>query len=377
MATVSTSTTPPSITPGTGGLLASTEGTAPSVGFPATTVDGCYADSTAHGLKCSFNNDTSILMARNVAAGTLALLTGAITSGACTAAQTATATGAATSDIAKYSFSGDPTGVTGYTSTGDLRIYPYVTADTFNVKVCNKSGGSITPGALTLNWAVEREPGGGGGGGSIALVAHTAAQYTGSDPFTSSSINTTTANFIAIVIADYGQIPAETVSDSKGNTYTALTGKTTGAGGAGARIYYKANPTVGTGHTFTIASTSFSSFCVAAFSNVKTTSPFDVENGNTATGGPTTITTGSITPGATNELLFSGLAIQTGTSEGTTSINNSFTITDQILFGASPGNMGVTCSYLVDSASSAINPAWTMNAGTGAQAAVIAAFQHP
>lgn len=48
--------TPPTVTFGTGGGFIGTEGTAPTVGFPAAGVDGCYFDSTAHKTLCSNNN---------------------------------------------------------------------------------------------------------------------------------------------------------------------------------------------------------------------------------------------------------------------------------------------------------------------------------
>jgi hypothetical protein len=49
------------------------------------------------------------------------------------------------------------------------------------------------------------------------------------------------------------------------------------------RLYYAANPTVGSGHTFSYTGASnFSSIFVAAFSGVATSSPFDKENGATS-----------------------------------------------------------------------------------------------
>lgn len=54
----------PSITAGTGGIDAYGEGTAPSAGCPAVGVDCWYADSTAHAMKASFNNDTASQIAR-------------------------------------------------------------------------------------------------------------------------------------------------------------------------------------------------------------------------------------------------------------------------------------------------------------------------
>ena len=98
-------------------------------------------------------------LTQTVVNGTLALNTTAIGSGACSAAQTATATGLATTDVVLIGFNADPTSTTGYipTTTGMLTAIAYPTANTVNVKVCNNTGASITPGAaLTLNWRIVR-----------------------------------------------------------------------------------------------------------------------------------------------------------------------------------------------------------------------------
>lgn len=97
-------------------------------------------------------------LGRIVAKGTLALATSAIGSAACSSAQTFTATGVVTTDIVLASFNGDPTAVTGYVplTAGMLTIIVYPTADTLNVKVCNNTSSSITPGAITLNLSAVR-----------------------------------------------------------------------------------------------------------------------------------------------------------------------------------------------------------------------------
>lgn len=93
-----------------------------------------------------------------IASGTKALATSLIASGACSAAQTATATGTLTTDSIAASFNADPTGVTGYTpsTSGGLYIVAYPTADLANFKVCNNTSAGITPGAITLNFRVTR-----------------------------------------------------------------------------------------------------------------------------------------------------------------------------------------------------------------------------
>lgn len=89
-----------------------------------------------------------------IACGTVALSTGAISSATCTSAQTVSAPGLVTTDVVIASFNGDPTAVTGYVplTSGMLTIIVYPTANNFAVKTCNNTTGSVTPGAITLNW---------------------------------------------------------------------------------------------------------------------------------------------------------------------------------------------------------------------------------
>lgn len=93
-----------------------------------------------------------------IANGTSALATGAITSATCATVVTTSATGTATTDNIMADFNADPTGVTGYaaSASGMLTIIKYPTANNVNFKVCNNTSGSITPGAITLNWRVVR-----------------------------------------------------------------------------------------------------------------------------------------------------------------------------------------------------------------------------
>lgn len=93
-----------------------------------------------------------------IASGTSALATGAISSATCATAVTTSATGTATTDVIAWGFNGDPTGVTGYipATAGMLTIIAYPSANNVNFKVCNNTSGSITPGAITLNWRIAR-----------------------------------------------------------------------------------------------------------------------------------------------------------------------------------------------------------------------------
>jgi hypothetical protein len=59
--------------------------------------------------------------------------------------------------VLSWSPSADWTAITGYSGTsGILTIYAYATANTANFKVCNWTGGAITPSAASVNWRIER-----------------------------------------------------------------------------------------------------------------------------------------------------------------------------------------------------------------------------
>jgi len=99
----------------------------------------------------------------NLASGTLSLATTAIASGACQtvtegSVNSAAATGVLTTDVINFTPNASIKAVTGYTpaANGGLTITAYPTAGYVNFDVCNWTSGSITPGAITLNWRVAR-----------------------------------------------------------------------------------------------------------------------------------------------------------------------------------------------------------------------------
>ena len=84
---------------------------------------------------------------------TIAMATGAITSGTCTSAQTGTITGAVSTDTAMANFAADYSAVTGIAANTAGNIYilgPWVTTNTVTMKECNSTGSSITPGAHSI-----------------------------------------------------------------------------------------------------------------------------------------------------------------------------------------------------------------------------------
>lgn len=131
---------------------------APQIVASKITIQPANYDGTNYQAEACTDVAGAGTVASRVASGAKALATSAISSAACTSAQTATATGTLTTDSVMASFNGDPTAVTGYVplTAGMLTIIVYPTADTVNFKVCNNTSGSITPGAITLNWQVIR-----------------------------------------------------------------------------------------------------------------------------------------------------------------------------------------------------------------------------
>lgn len=95
-------------------------------------------------------------LTQTVASGTATMGTSAIASGACASAVTVSASGVASTDSIITSFNANPTSTTGYEAGAMLTIIPYPTSGDVNFIVCNNTGSSITPSAVTLNWRVVR-----------------------------------------------------------------------------------------------------------------------------------------------------------------------------------------------------------------------------
>jgi hypothetical protein len=99
---------------------------------------------------------TSTGSTQTIASGTAALGTSAIASNTCASAVTVTAAGVQTTDNLMADFNSDPTAITGYVPGAMLTIVKFPTSGNVNFRVCNNTGSSITPNAVTLNWRVVR-----------------------------------------------------------------------------------------------------------------------------------------------------------------------------------------------------------------------------
>ncbi len=209
---------------------------------------------------------------------------------------------------------------------------------------------------------------------AIALVTSKSQQSPDGNGFTTSGFDSSGANFLVIAITylDSSSVhPFITTdfSDSKSNTWTALTNQISqGLPDAfiAIRFFYCKNPTVGSGHTFTLTYASGSSpfyptISILAYSGVDTTSPFDQENGifvfNNAA---TSIQPGSITPSSNNYLVVSAVSLKESSADY--SINSGLTIREANPLSSGKA-FGQAIADLVQGTAAAINPTWTASGG--------------
>ncbi len=198
-----------------------------------------------------------------------------------------------------------------------------------------------------------------------AVVAHVGANLGLHGGDTSATpIDTTGATFLVACVSSYepsgpGSTP---FSDSKSNTWTAIH-QYGGSGDVQACMFVCYSPTVGSGHYFTYANgavTSISSIAVIAFNGI-TTSAFDVEHGASASS-TTTVQPGSVTPGGTNRLLITLVALN-GVSSGTITVSSGFNITDTEYF-VGGSCFGIVAAWKNLASPSAQNPTWTTPSAT-------------
>ena len=210
------------------------------------------------------------------------------------------------------------------------------------------------------------------------LKAHT-KMTPGANGGTTSAIDTTGADILFIVASRYGLgSEAFPPSDNKGNTWQNCNQyQSTSPADATMRIWYAKNAIVGSGHTFTYsASSCYPQIDILAFSGSLTSSdPVDQQNGAAGTGfNVSTLQTGSVTPSQANELLVTGMSINSNAPGVVPTIDSGFTVSDADGFG-SGNNMGGGAAYLIQTAAAAVNPTWSLGIATANPAAAIATFK--
>jgi len=194
---------------------------------------------------------------------------------------------------------------------------------------------------------------------------------------TSNAINATGANFVAVSVADYYTVtPFVAPVDSLGNTLTCRTSYYNGSyGNSRTTICYAKGISPGAGYTVTYNNTHGSSYpaiCVAAFSGVAPTSPYEVESG-LAKANPSPISPGSVTPTVANSLFISANS-GGGGSAYFQSIGSGFTSVGTA--PATGNSFSTELAYLIGTGLTPQNPSSAWSSPSGLTAA-IAVFSPP
>lgn len=195
-----------------------------------------------------------------------------------------------------------------------------------------------------------------------AIIAHSIAQTVNYNNVTTSGINCTGANFRAVAVSHFTGSP--TVTDSAGDTLTALTKRSSGAGGE-VSVFYVLGITGGTGETATVTSSGTApTVSYSCWSNVQS---FDRQNGAVSAASITSLATGSVTPTDTGALTFA--AVSAPLASAGWAVNSSFTLLDSAVETMYAFGLGV--GYKIGNAG-AQNPtfSWTTASDAAAEIAV-------
>lgn len=197
---------------------------------------------------------------------------------------------------------------------------------------------------------------------AYSLLAHTIKQSTDSNGVTSSAINTTGANLIVLLVADYGSQSATAISDSQSNTWSTAVTKTDTAR---VRVMYCYAPTTNASHTFTATQNgSYVALVAMAFSGAAS-SPLDQTNSNGGTG-VTSIQPGSVTPTQDNELVICGISGNAPGAPDSLSVNGGFTVADSGV-NVTGTCFGIAAAYLIQTTAAAANPTFSWTTSSGSQ----------
>lgn len=212
---------------------------------------------------------------------------------------------------------------------------------------------------------------------AVAFVVSSSAGCTGSCTATTSGIDTTGATLLVAAVNEYFADPTlANMSDSNGNTWHHLTMLDDSAtSGMEFVIWYAYDHggsalSVGSGHTFSYAGTSYAGLTVMAYSGTQTSSdPFDQQN-KAGTAAGFTAQPGSITPTVDNELVVTYVQGLIAADE-TYSINSSYNKRQELFYN---GNANMGGADIVQTTAGATNPTWTSD-NSPRHLALIASFK--
>jgi len=203
----------------------------------------------------------------------------------------------------------------------------------------------------------------------FTLIAHTIKSAT--NTATTVTLDTTGANLIVIAVCAYNGASKPSLIDFYGNVYTPLASYSSSV--PYVRLYYKANPVVGSAHTFTLNESVDGAFygalAVQAFAGADAT-PFDQQNGAGSDTPGTTQSSGNITPTQNGELIITAICGADGSSNYT--IGGGFNRTDALDWNTGgANNEGLAMAYLAPATTSAINATWSWTGSAKSAVAVV------
>lgn len=184
---------------------------------------------------------------------------------------------------------------------------------------------------------------------------------------TTDAINTTGATFLVAAVASYNIMGSPyTVSDNKGNTWTATNYYKAAGDQDTIRLFYALSPNVGSGHTFTVTGGLSNAVGLAAFNF--TSSGIGSQSGTHQTSGAT-IQPGSVTPVNNDSLLITGISSYAATS----SVNSDFNQIGNVAGGGA--TMQLSWAWKLQTTAAAENPTWTISDGSQRTATGIYVFE--
>lgn len=195
---------------------------------------------------------------------------------------------------------------------------------------------------------------------AIALLTSTKAGAL--NGATTSAIDTTGAKLIVVAYA-YNNGVTPTLTDSAGNTWTALTASSNGSTRS-TRLYYCINPTTSASHTFTFGPSSVLGSIVVSAWSASGNVAYDKEVGGHANGSGVTVAGASVgvTPANNNSLLVTAFGF--GASAVTASAGSGWALIDA-QNGAASTNFGVGALYQVQTTAATIDAATVIGTAGG------------
>lgn len=193
---------------------------------------------------------------------------------------------------------------------------------------------------------------------------------------TTASTNMTGANFFIVSLGWVQGITEPTITDTSSNTWRTTLNAYHLANNNDIHPIYAWNASSSGTQTFTVSDVtgSFASMCVLGFSGVQSSSdPFDAQNGTADSSNGTFVSTGSITPSVSGEVVVSGLTLGASGSIGGATIDSSMTIKVTVDTPAA-GNYADGMAELIQSSAGPIDPQWQWT-GNQTDATFIVSFK--